>query len=327
MSGLYQVIKNNINNCLAETNIKIGKKHSGKVRDVYEFDSFLAIITTDRQSAFDKILGKIPFKGKVLNLTSNWWFEKTKHIINNHLISNPLPNLVMAKKCSVIPIEFIVRQYITGTSKTSIWTHYKNGAREYCGYKLPNNIKKNEKLPNIIITPTTKSDHGDSLTSKQEILEQNTISEKDYNYISDISQKLFEFGAKIADEQGLILVDTKYEFGRDENGNIILIDEIHTPDSSRYWVKDSYISRIENNEEPEQLDKEILRRYYASNFDINNDELPEPPKDLVIKLASSYIKFYEKLTNSKLDLEVYSKNYHELLEQAIYEYYKNQAAA
>ena len=208
-----------LENTLKKTSLEKGIKKTGKVRDQYEFDEKLVLITTDRQSAFDRVLASVPFKGQVLNLTSAWWFEKTKHIVKNHVVSVPDPNITVAKKCSVFPIEFVVRGYITGSTSTALWTVYKNGAREYCGNFLPENLTKNQKLDNIMLTPTTKEVDHDRPISPKEIVSEGWMSENDWNYCSQKALELFHFGQKQAKEHGMILVDTKYEMGKDKDGN------------------------------------------------------------------------------------------------------------
>ncbi len=290
-------IKTEINNTLTKTNFVKGTKKTGKVRDQYELKNKIALITTDRQSAFDRVLASIPFKGQVLNLTSAWWFEKTKQIIPNHVIDIPDPNVTLAKKCDVFPIEFVVRGYITGSTSTSLWTVYKNGDREYCGNSLPEGLKKNQKLSENMLTPTTKEEHHDRPISPDEIIKENWMTEEDWNYCSKKALELFVFGQKTAMENGMILVDTKYEMGKDINGEIVLIDEIHTPDSSRYWIANTYDERIQNNKEPQNIDKEFLRLWFVDNCDPYNDKtLPDAPLDLVAELSSRYIYLYETIT-------------------------------
>ena len=225
-------IKAELNNTLTETNLESGNKRTGKVRDQYDLGDKIILITTDRQSAFDRVLASIPFKGQVLNLTSAWWFEKTKEIIANQVINIPDPNLTLAKKCDVFPIEFVVRGYITGSTSTSLWTVYNNGDREYCGNFLPEGLAKNQKLNKNMLTPTTKEVDHDRPIAPNEIVSEGWMTQEDWNYCSKKALELFEFGQKKAAENGMILVDTKYEMGKDEDGNIVLIDEIHTPDSS-----------------------------------------------------------------------------------------------
>ena len=290
-------IKKEIKNTLIKTSLPSGIKKTGKVRDQYELGNEIILITTDRQSAFDRVLASIPFKGQVLNLTSAWWFEQTKHIIPNQIINVPDPNVTIAKKCDVFPIEFVVRGYITGSTSTSLWTVYKNGDREYCGNKIPNGLKKNQKLEQNMLTPTTKEKDHDRPISPNEIINENWMSSEDWEYCSSKALELFKYGQKKALQNGMILVDTKYEMGKDKNGDILLIDEIHTPDSSRYWIADSYKKRMENNKEPQNIDKEFLRLWFVDNCDPYNDQtLPNAPEDLILELSSRYIYLYETIT-------------------------------
>jgi len=288
-----------LDNCITKTKYP-GKKHVGKVRDTYDQGDKLLIFSTDRLSAFDRVLAAIPFKGQVLNQISAWWFKQTKHIIDNHVIEVPKPNITIAKKCKVFPVEFIVRAYVTGTTSTSLWTHYEKGEREYCGYKLPDGLVKNQPLPKPILTPTTKETTHDSPLSAQDILKQKLMRKQDWEYVSKIALQLFNFGSQLAAKRGLILVDTKYEFGEDKNGNILLVDELHTPDSSRYWRASNYQVRFVNNQEPDNFDKEILRLWYKEHCDPYKDKvLPPAPKELIIKLAQRYIQLYEMITDNK----------------------------
>lgn len=290
-------IKKEVDNTLIETSFPKGVKKTGKVRDQYELEDKIALITTDRQSAFDRVLASIPFKGQVLNLTSAWWFEKTKHIIPNHVLKIPDPNVTLAKKCKVFPIEFVVRGYITGSTSTSLWTVYNSGDREYCGNKLPEGLKKNQKLNRNMLTPTTKEEHHDRPISPKDIVEEGWMTEEDWEYCSKKALELFAFGQETAMKNGMILVDTKYEMGKDTSGDIVLIDEIHTPDSSRYWIAESYNDRIKNNQEPQNIDKEFLRLWFVDNCDPYNDKtLPKAPLDLVAELSSRYIYLYETIT-------------------------------
>lgn len=299
MSRYGTLIKNNLNNCLTETHFPLGVKHAGKVRDRYEAGDTLFLVTTDRQSAFDRILAFIPFKGQVLNQTSAWWFERTRDIIGNHVLDVPDPNVTLARTCAVFPVEFVVRGYITGTTETSLWTHYDRGARTYCGSPLPEGLRKNQKLDRPLLTPTTKSVDHDRLVSPGEILEEGLMDERNWTAAREAAMALFELGQKVAREHGLILVDTKYEFGEDREGNILLVDEIHTPDSSRYWLADSYAARFEKGKEPENIDKEFLRLWFVDHCDPYRDEdLPGAPEDLVIELSRRYIQLYEMITGS-----------------------------
>lgn len=304
--------------CLTETDFAFGKKYRGKVRDTYDLGDQLILITTDRQSAFDRVLASVPYKGQALNLTSAWWFECTKSIIQNHVIAVPDPNVTIAKKCRVLPIEFVVRGYITGTTNTSLWTQYKNGVRNYCGNPLPEGLRKNEKLDQTLLTPTTKEEAHDRPISPYEIISEKWLTEEEWEIASDAALKLYEFGVKTAAQHGLILVDTKYEFGKDQDGNIILIDEIHTPDSSRYWLKESYQQRIEKNLEPENIDKEFLRLWFADNCDPYHDEvLPQAPKELIETLSSRYIQLYEMITGQRFHFPSTNMSAEQRIKQAL----------
>ena len=290
-------IKAELNNTLTETNLPNGSKKTGKVRDQYDLGDKVALITTDRQSAFDRILASVPFKGQVLNLTSAWWFDQTKDIIPNQVIDVPDPNVTLAKKCDVFPIEFVVRGYITGSTSTSLWTVYNNGNRTYCGNDLPEGLVKNQKLDGNMLTPTTKEEHHDRPIAPDEIVNEGWMTQEDWDYCSKKALELFAFGQKKAAENGMILVDTKYEMGRDAEGTIRLIDEIHTPDSSRYWITKTYDERMAAGQEPQNIDKEFLRLWFVDNCDPYNDEtLPEAPEELVAELSSRYIYLYETIT-------------------------------
>lgn len=293
-------ISKELNNCITETDLPVGKKYRGKVRDVYDIGDKLILVTTDRQSAFDRILAAIPFKGQVLNLTSAWWFEKTKHIVKNHVLDLPDANVIVAEKCEVFPIEFVVRGYITGTTSTALWTVYKNGSRNYCGNTLPDGLIKNQRLNIPMLTPTTKEKDHDKPISPEEIISEGWMSKNDWETTSKIALQLFTFGEKTALKNGLILVDTKYELGKDSQGNIVLVDEIHTPDSSRYWIADTYDDQFKNGKEPQNIDKEFLRLWFVENCNPYNDEiLPFAPEELVVELAQRYIFLYETITGNR----------------------------
>ena len=293
-------ISKETNNCITETELSLGKKYRGKVRDVYDIGDKLILITSDRQSAFDRILAAIPFKGQVLNLTSVWWFEQTKHIVKNHVLDLPDENVIVAEKCEVFPIEFVVRGYITGTTSTSLWTVYKDGSRNYCGIELSEGLIKNQKLSAPMLTPTTKEEDHDRPISPDDIVSEKWMTKEDWDAASKIALQLFSFGQKKAFANGLILVDTKYEFGKDINGNIVLVDEIHTPDSSRYWIADTYENRFNEGREPQNIDKEFLRLWFVDNCDPYNDEtLPIAPEELVVELSQRYIFLYETITGNR----------------------------
>jgi phosphoribosylaminoimidazole-succinocarboxamide synthase len=295
-----QTLIDAIPHCLTETNLALPAKYPGKVRDTYDLgDGRLLLITTDRQSGFDRMLGAIPFKGQVLNRTSLYWFEQTKHIIGNHVLNSPHANALLARKCRVLPIEFVVRGYMTGSTDTSIWTQYNSGARQFCGHALPEGMSKNEKLRDNIVTPTTKEAQHDRPITAAEIIAEGWTTADEWNFASKKALELFAFGQKIAAERGLILVDTKYEFGVTGDGEIILIDEIHTPDSSRYWLADSYASRLAAGQEPDMIDKEFFRLWFRERCDPYKDaDLPVPPDDLIAELASRYIQLFEAITGT-----------------------------
>lgn len=274
----------------------------GKVRDRYELKSKLALVTTDRQSGFDRMLAKVPYKGQVLNLTSAYWFEQTKDIIDNHLIHVPHPNISVVKKCTPFPIEFVVRSYMTGSTSTSIWKNYQDGVRNYCGHTLPDNMVKNQKLHHNILTPTTKEEEHDRPISAHDIIKEGWMTKHDFDICSDAALRIFEKGQTISAQRGLILVDTKYEFGKDGDGNIVLIDEVHTPDSSRYWLRSSYEQRMKDGLEPENIDKEFLRLWFCERCDPYKDEvIPDAPKELVVELSRRYISLYEMITGKEFE--------------------------
>lgn len=287
----------------SETNLDTGslpgfvKKYVGKVRDMYVCQDFVVLVSTDRQSAFDRHLAAVPWKGQVLNLTSLWWFEKTKHIVPNHILSSPHPNVAICKKCKVFPIEFVMRGYLTGSTSTSIWKNYEKGVRQYCGHSLPEGMMKNQKLEMQLLTPTTKDDEHDELISAEEIVNKGWMKREHWDKCAAYAHQLFSFGQEEAAKKGYILVDTKYEFGLDEeSGEILLVDEIHTPDSSRYWIQESYGLRMADGKEPENVDKEFLRKWYATNCDPYKDEtLPAAPSELVNELSRRYIMIFETL--------------------------------
>ncbi|RLN53780.1 hypothetical protein BBJ28_00005076 [Nothophytophthora sp. Chile5] len=273
----------------------------GKVRDVYVFANQVLLVSTDRQSAFDRALASVPFKGRVLTLTSVWWFQQTKHIVPNHLLAVPHPSAMLCKKCTVFPVEFVVRGYITGSTSTSMWTNYRNGSRDFCGNKLVDGYVQHQKLPQNLVTPTTKDDEHDELISGEEIVRSGRMTQQQWDYCSQKALELFAFGQQQAAQRGLILVDTKYEFGMDEaTGEILLIDEIHTPDSSRYWLAASYDERMAAGKSPENIDKEFLRLWFKEHCDpYKDEELPEAPVELVRELSRRYILLYELITGDR----------------------------
>ncbi len=291
-------IKEHIDDVLVETNFpKLGEKKVGKVRDIYISQDHITLIATDRHTSFDRKIAEVPFKGEVLNQISLFWFEQTKDIIQNHVLSTPDPNVVVAKKCKVIPIEMVVRGYITGSTNTSLWTIYNNGERDFGNFVLPDGMKKNQKLDKPVLTPTTKSDVHDRPITPNEIVAEGIMSQDLWDEMADKAIKVFTRGQEIAMQKGLILVDTKYEFGTDENGKLILVDEIHTPDSSRYWKANTYEERFSKGLDPEYFDKEFLRLWFKDHCDPYKDEvLPKAPPELVAELTRRYIEIYETIT-------------------------------
>jgi len=282
--------------------------HSGKVRDVYNIgENFLLLNATDRVSSFDKHIGTIPGKGNLLNLMTQYWFNNTKHIIDNHLLDIE-DNVALVHKCRPFMIEVVVRGYITGNTSTSLWTHYNRGERVYCGITFPDGLKKHQKLEKAIVTPTTKGVVDKPITA-DDIVNEGYMTSNEWNYISEKALELFLFGQKVAQEAGLILVDTKYEFGKDKNGKILLIDELHTCDSSRYWIKSSYNERVFNGLEPEKLDKDCIRDWVKSVCDPYKENIPDIPNDLVKKAYNAYKQFYDSISSVKIsELTVNNNN-------------------
>ncbi len=299
-------IEKNITRVLEKTDFKnLGERRQGKVRDIYTQEDKIILVSTDRYSAFDRNLALIPFKGQVLTQVSKWWFEQTKDIIQNHIISSPDPNVVVVKKCSVVPIEMVVRGYITGVTGTSLWTLYNNGQRDFGDFVLPDGMKKNQKLDKPVLTPTTKSDEHDKPLTTADIIKEKIVPEELWKQLAETAIKLFTRGQELALEHGLILVDTKYEFGLNDEGKLMLIDEIHTPDSSRYWQANNYQERIDAGQEPQNFDKEFLRLWFKAHSDPYNDKvLPPAPSDMVAELSSRYIQIYEQITGQKFETDL-----------------------
>jgi len=296
------ILKNQLKRTLDKTNFKIGKKFEGKVRDNYILNGKRLIVTTDRISAFDRVLCTIPFKGQVLNQTSAFWFEKTKKIAKNHVIDIPDPNVMIVKECKPYPVEMVVRGYITGVTTTSAWHNYERGVRNFCGNILPEGLKKNQKLAKPIITPSTKAEHGlhDESISAEEIIKRKLVDEKIYKKMEKAALELFDFGTKLTAKNNLILVDTKYEFG-ELDGELVLIDEIHTPDSSRFWIKDTYGKLFSKGEEPQKLDKEYVRQWLAAKGFIGEGKVPNIPDEVKTEAAKRYITAYEMVTGKAFE--------------------------
>jgi phosphoribosylaminoimidazole-succinocarboxamide synthase len=276
-------------------------RYDGKVRDCY-IDSERGeriIVVTDRLSAFDAVVGTIPFKGQVLNQLAQFWFEATKDIAPNHMLRVPDPNVMVARECEPLPVELVMRAYLTGVTSTSIWKAYEQGKREFCGHRLPDGMKKNQRLPEPILTPSTKAAKGDHdiSVSREELLAMGKIAPDVFDRAAVIAEKLFAAGQAHAAKQGLILADTKYEMGIARDGSIVVIDEIHTPDSSRYWFAGDYEERLARGEEPRSFDKEYVRRWLANEAKWNGDGPPPIlPDEVRVEAARRYIASYEQVT-------------------------------
>jgi len=289
---------------ITETNFSLPGQQAvyhGKVRDVYDLGDSLLLVASDRYSAFDRNLALVPHKGELVTAISRWWFEQTEDIVKNHIKGYPDPNVTWGQKYEVVPIEMIVRGYITGVTNTSLWHNYSNGQRDFGDFELPDGLKKNDKLPQPVLTPTTKFEKHDRPLTPQEAVKEGLVKQEVWERLQQIALELFTFGQKAAEAKNLILVDTKYEFGLGENGQLVLIDEIHTPDSSRYWRTDSYQASLEKGEEPDNYDKEFLRLWYKQQGDPYADTpLPDAPAEIINELAKRYIYIYEQLSGQKL---------------------------
>lgn len=293
---------------LAEVDIpELGQKTQGKVRDIYQRQhngrTERILITTDRLSAFDRVLGVVPYKGQVLNQLSAFWFDKMADVIGNHVIDLPHPHVTVAHECEALPVEVIVRGYITGVTKTALWYRYSLGERTIYGHQFPEGLRKNQPLPQPIITPTTKggpTGHDERLTC-DEVVEKGLLDKPTWDKVQRAALAIFYRGQALANEAGLILVDTKYEFGRLPNGDVVLIDEVHTPDSSRFWRADSYEARVNQGDEPENFDKEFVRLWYAERGYRGDGEPPAWDDELAIKASLRYQQVYEMLTGQTFE--------------------------
>lgn len=276
----------------------LGPKTQGKVRDIYDLGEQLLIVTTDRLSAFDRILGHVPYKGQVLNQVSAFWFEQLESIVPNHVLSIPDPNVTLAHRCTPLPVEVVVRGYISGVTDTSLWRRYELGERNIYGIDFPEGLRKNEPLPKPIITPTTKAQDGghDERITSAEVVSQGIVETDLWAQICETAIAIFQRGQAIAQQGGLMLVDTKYEFGLDAAGQLTLIDEVHTPDSSRFWISESYVSRMSQGQEPENYDKEFIRLHYAAEGYTGHGDPPPMPISLAEQASQRYRKTYEMIT-------------------------------
>ena len=295
-----------LGNLLADATIaELPNRYRGKVRDNYDLaDGRRIIVATDRLSAFDRIITAIPCKGQVLTQIARFWFETTRDVCPNHVIEYPDPNVLLCRRLAILPVEIVVRDYLTGTTGTSIWPMYKAGRREIYGIRFPDGLRENQKLQSTIITPTTKAVDGghDEPLTPGGIIGRGLLTSQQWREVTELALALFTRGREIAAERGLILVDTKYEFGCDRSGRIILADEIHTPDSSRYWIGDSYERRFAAGEPPEPLDKDFLRRWVTARCDPYRDPIPEIPREIIFDTALLYITAFETITGKQFQL-------------------------
>ena len=314
------VIENQLGHTLQETNFEdLGTRYRGKVRDTYRQNDRLILVTTDRISAFDHVLPRtIPFKGQILNQTAAYFFEATEELVPNHVLSVPDPNVTVARACSPIPIEFVVRGYLAGHA----WREYDNGVRTLCGQELPDGLRESEQLSEPILTPTTKAEEGhDQDVTREEAIAGTNIDPETFDQLADWSLKLFRRGSEMAAEQGLLLVDTKYEFGRTADGDLVLIDEVHTPDSSRYYYQDGYEERLRDGRPQRQLSKEFVREWLMDHGFQGKEgqEMPDLPDALRIKVTERYVELFEKVTGQDFEPDTHS-NPDERIHSALSEY-------
>ncbi len=279
---------------------QLGKRYSGKVRENFSSGDERIIVVSDRISAFDVVLGTIPFKGQILNGLARHWFEATADVAANHMIATPDPQAMRVHECTPVAVEFVVRAHLTGVSSTSIWRAYERGERVFCGHQLADNMVVHQRLPTPIVTPSTKAAKGghDRSVSRSWLIGQGIIEAERFDRIAELSLALFARGQKLAAKRGLLLVDTKYEFGIDRAGQLRLIDEIHTPDSSRYWYADTYEEAMAKGQDPRSLDKEFVRRWLVSEGFRGEGEPPILPDRIRIEAARRYIETYERLTGT-----------------------------
>ena len=279
--------------------------YRGKVRDNYDLpDGRRILVASDRISAFDRILAAIPLKGQVLTQLARYWFEATRDVAPNHVLEYPDPNVVVCRRLRIMPVEIVVRDYLAGTTGTSIWPMYKRGMREMYGIRFPDGMRENQQLERTIITPTSKAfdaGHDEPLT-ESEIIGKQLLTEAQWRQVTETALRLFARGREMAATRGLILVDTKYEFGLDQDGRIILADEIHTPDSSRYWFLANYQQRFEAGEKQQSFDKDFVRSWVVARCDPYKDPILEIPSEVILEAAAVYISAYETITGKSFEL-------------------------
>lgn len=300
------IVSAQIPHVLRGTNFEnLGERYEGKVRDNYTQGNRRILITSDRLSAFDAIIAIIPFKGQILNQLTKFWFENTADICPNYVEAYPDPNVIVGRECEPLKVEMVIRGYITGTTSTSAWYNYSQGSRNLCGNILPDGLVKNQKLPEPILTPSTKGNYGDHDVNitPEEIVGRGLLTQEEWDQVADYTRKLYARGVEIAEKNGVILVDTKYEFGKTKDGEIVLIDEIHTPDSSRYWIADTYQGRMAAGEEPDNINKEFLRIWLAKQGFMGDGPVPEIPDEMKVQTSLKYQEAYEMITGQKFEAE------------------------
>jgi phosphoribosylaminoimidazole-succinocarboxamide synthase len=300
------IIREQLDRTIRSTSLdELGERYQGKVRDTYRRDGELVLVTTDRISAFDHVLRQtIPFKGQVLNQTAAYFFDATDDLVPNHVRSVPDPNVTIATACEPIPIEFVVRGYLEGHA----WREYERGTRRLCGQPLPDGLRQGEQLPEPILTPATKAEEGhDEDISRKEAIDRGLIDAATFDQLEDYALQLFKRGSELARQNGLLLADTKYEFGRRSDGTLVLIDEVHTPDSSRYYYRDGYEERLEAGEPQEQLSKEFVREWLMEHDFQGKDgqTLPDLPDDFRVTVAERYVELYETVTGQTFEPDLH----------------------
>jgi phosphoribosylaminoimidazole-succinocarboxamide synthase len=306
----------------------LGPKHEGKVRDSYVTNGTRFIVATDRISVFDFNVGHVPFKGQVLTQMAQFWFENTKDIISNHILSIPDPNVTVSKQCRALPVEMVVRGYITGVTTTAMWYQYSRGVRTFCGHELPDGLKKNQRLPTPLITPSTKETRKgvhDRSVSAEALIKEVSLDADLYQKIETAALALFQRGTEISARAGYILVDTKYEFGLDEDDNLVLIDEIHTPDSSRFWAADTYEERLSDGQDMDYYDKEHVRLWLAARgLDKFGQEAERSniPNTLFAETSLRFVKVYEEITGRKFEYAIGDPSAR--IEQSLHQYLEQQ---
>jgi len=295
-----------------DIDLPLPDRRDGKVRVSYALpdadgEGRRLFVTTDRLSAFDRIIAGVPYKGQVLNQLAAWWFAETADIVPNHVVAVPDPNLLVARAATPLPVEVVVRGYITGVTSTSLWQQYADGAREIYGHRFPDGLRKNTVLPNVLVTPTTKGNDGahDVPLTVAEVAQRGLVEHRRWGEVVEAAILLFQRGQQKAAEAGLILADTKYEFGTAADGSLLLIDEMHTPDSSRYWVADSYEARLATGDEPESLDKEVVRRALLTAGYRGDGEPPALPAEVWAETTRRYITAFERLTGTTFEPGAY----------------------